>query len=162
MNQPKYGINDTVYVADIDDIVEGIITEIHIVGTNISYKIKDKNENCYTYNRPEEQVFSNKDDAKKFIRKCNLNDEINRIQSKASDYREWVSKLDVAIKNYEACKTDICIKKQSNYTNGNDDVLLNVTSTNSKVLLEYLRKYVNDILEELENEIEELKKENNK
>ena len=160
MNKLKYNINDTVYIADMSDIVEGIITEIHIVGTNISYKIKNKSKDYYIYNIPEEQVFSNKDDVKKFIRKRNLNDEINRVQSKASNYKEWVSNLDVAIKNYEACKTDICVKMQSNQTNGSDDVLLNITSTNSKMLLEYLRKYFNDVFKELENQIEELKKEN--
>ena len=114
----------------------------------------------YIYNRPEEKIFSNKDDVKKFIRKRNLADEINRIQSKVLNYREWISQLDIAIKNYEACKTDICVKMQSNFTNGSDNVLLNITSTNSKMLLEYLRKYFNDVLKELENEIEELKKEN--
>ena len=158
MKQPKYTIDDVVYIAFWDNVIECIVKEIHITDSNTSYKLQNKQKSIDVYLRNEDEVFETIDKAEKFIQKRNLIDRINNEESKVAEYRGWVSELDYAINNHELCKIDISIIMQSNQTNGEDKALFNVTNTGSKTLLQYIKKYYEETLKSIEDTIEELKK----
>lgn len=159
MNRQKYNIDDVVYIAFWNNVIECIVKEIHITDSNINYKLQNKQKSIDVYLRNEDEIFETYDETMKFIQKRNLANKINDEESKAAEYRGWVSDLDYAINNYESCKTDISIIMQSNQTNGEDKRLFGVTNTGSKTLLEYIKKYFKEELDKRESELKKLKNE---
>lgn len=159
MKQPKYTIDDVVYIAFWNNVIECIVKEIHITDSYINYKLQNKQKSIDVYLRNEDKVFETIDQAEKFIQKRNLIDRINNEESKVAEYRGWVLDLDYAIENYNNCRIEIKINLVSNQTNdGEDKKLFGVTNTGSKTLLQYIKKYYEETLKSIEDTIEELKK----
>lgn len=159
MKLPKYSIDDVVYIAFWNNVMECIVKEIHITDSNINYKLQNKQKSIDVYLRNEDEIFETYDETIKFIQKRNLVDKIDNKEQDVIKYKNWVNELDFAIQNYTLCKTDICIKQYSSLTNGEDKILFNVTNEGSKIILEYIKKYFKEELDKRELELKKLKNE---
>ena len=154
----KHNINDIVYIYNNISIIECIVKEIHITDSNIKYRVQNKQYDYEFYNVEENEIFNNQQDAQKFIQEKNLINKINDKKLQIAQGKEWISDLNYAIQNHKSCKININIIKMSGHTNINDVCIFSVTAIESKTLLQYIKKYYEEMIKSIENTIEELKK----